>query len=114
MIDGEVAPLGLPLLHDDRKPLERWLASQQKYLRIEAATLLATPSQRLSWVDRLRKHTPLSPLAALSFCLLLRGGLLDGRAGMIYALQRTYAELLLVLMLHEERKRQVGRAAKGS
>jgi hypothetical protein len=36
-----------------------------------------------------------------------RGGLLDGRAGMIYALQRTYAELLLVLMLDEARSRKV-------
>jgi len=106
VVQGEVAPLALPLLHDDRKPLERWLGSQQKYLRIEAANLLGTPSRRLSWVDRLRKHTPLSPLAALTFCLLLRGGLLDGRAGLIYALQRTYAELLLVLMLHDERSRQ--------
>ena len=107
VVQGEVAPLALPLLHDDRKPLERWLGSQQKYLRIEAANLLGTPSRRLSWVDRLRKHTPLSPLAALTFCLLLRGGLLDGRAGLIYALQRTYAELLLVLMLHDERSRQM-------
>ena len=105
VIKGTVAPLAVPLLHDDRKPLERWLASQQKYLRIEAANLLATPSRRLSWVDRLRKHTPLSPLAALTFCLLLRGGLLDGRAGLIYALQRTYAELLLLLMLQDERTR---------
>ena len=107
VIQGEVAPLPVPLLHDDRKPLARWLASQQKYLRIEAANLLGTPSHRLSWVDRLRKHTPLSPLAAITFCLLLRGGLLDGRAGLIYALQRSYAELLLVLMLDEERKRQI-------
>jgi len=107
VIQGEVAPLPLPLLHDDRKPLARWLASQQKYLQIEAANLLGTPSHRLSWVDRLRKHTPLSPLAAITFCLLLRGGLLDGRAGMIYALQRTYAELLLVLMLDEARRRKV-------
>jgi len=107
VVQGEVAPLALPLLHDDRKPLERWLGSQQKYLRIEATNLLGTSSNRLSWVDRLRKHTPLSPLAALTFCLLLRGGLLDGRAGLIYALQRTYAELLLVLMLHDERSRQM-------
>jgi glycosyltransferase involved in cell wall biosynthesis len=116
VIQGEVAPLPLPLLHDDRKPLARWLASQQKYLRIEAANLLGTPSHRLSWVDRLRKHTPLSPLAASVFCLLLRGGLLDGRAGLIYALQRTYAELLLVLMLNEERKQKVKitRAANAS
>jgi hypothetical protein len=110
VIQGEVAPLPLPLLHDDRKPLARWLASQQKYLQIEAANLLGTPSHRLSWVDRLRKHTPLSPLAAITFCLLLRGGLLDGRAGMIYALQRTYAELLLVLMLDEARRRKVNMA----
>jgi len=116
MIQGEVAPLALPLLHDDRKPLARWLASQQKYLQIEAANLLGTPSHRLSWVDRLRKHTPLSPLAAITFCLLLRGGLLDGRAGLTYALQRAYAELLLVLMLDEERKRQINitHAAKAS
>jgi hypothetical protein len=116
VIQGEVAPLPLSLLHDDRKPLARWLASQQKYLQIEAANLLGTPSHRLSWVDRLRKHTPLSPLAAITFCLLLRGGLLDGRAGLIYALQRTYAELLLVLMLDEERKRKVNiaRAATAS
>jgi glycosyltransferase involved in cell wall biosynthesis len=116
VIQGEVAPLPLPLLHDDRKPLARWLASQQKYLRIEAANLLGTPSHRLSWVDRLRKHTPLSPLAAITFCLLLRGGLLDGRAGLTYALQRAYAELLLVLMLDEERKRQINitHAAKAS
>jgi glycosyltransferase involved in cell wall biosynthesis len=116
VIEGAVAPLNMPILHDDRKPLERWLASQQKYLRIEAANLLGTPSRRLSWVDRLRKHTPLSPLAALTFCLLLRGGLLDGRAGLIYALQRTYAELLLVLMLHEERTQQmnIATAAKSA
>jgi hypothetical protein len=37
----------------------------------------------------------------------LRGGFLDGRAGLIYALQRAYAELLLVLMLDDSRKRQV-------
>jgi hypothetical protein len=55
-------------------------------------------------------------LAAITFCLLLRGGLLDGRAGLIYALQRTYAELLLVLMLDEQRKRKVNiaRAATAS
>jgi glycosyltransferase involved in cell wall biosynthesis len=110
VIEGAVAALNMPILHDDRKPLERWLGSQQKYLRIEAANLLGTPSRRLSWVDRLRKHTPLSPLAALTFCLLIRGGLFDGRAGLIYALQRTYAELLLMLMLHEERTRQMNLA----
>jgi glycosyltransferase involved in cell wall biosynthesis len=105
-ISGKVVSLDLAILHDDRKPLDRWLASQQKYLRIEAANLLATPSGRLSPIDRLRKHTPLAPLAALLFCLVLRGGLFDGRAGLTYALQRTYAELLLLLWLGEQRSRR--------
>lgn len=111
-IAGAVAPLGgsLAILHDDRKPLERWLASQQRYLRIEARTLLATPTAQLSAADRLRRDTPLAPLAALLFCLLLRGGLLDGSAGLTYALQRAYAELLLLLLLREERARR-GRTA---
>jgi len=103
-INGAVAPLPFALLHDDRKPLERWLDSQQGYLKIEAASLLNTPTRQLSAVDRLRKHTPLAPLAALVFCLLVRGGLLDGAAGLTYALQRTYAELLLLLLLREQRQ----------
>jgi hypothetical protein len=104
-ISGAVAPLPYALLHDDRKPLERWLASQQGYLQIEAASLLNTPTGQLSAVDRLRKHTPLAPLAALVFCLVVRGGVLDGTAGLTYALQRTYAELLLLLLLREQRQR---------
>jgi len=104
-ISGAVAPLPYALLHDDRKPLERWLASQQGYLKIEAASLLNTPTRQLSAVDRLRKHTPLAPLAALVFCLVVRGGVLDGTAGLTYALQRTYAELLLLLLLREQRQR---------
>ena len=108
VIDGRVAllPKGLAILHDDRKPLDRWLASQHRYLAIEARTLLDTPVAELSTVDRLRRRTPLAPLAALVFCLVLRGGLLDGSHGLTYALQRSYAELLLLLLLREERSRR--------
>lgn len=104
-LPGPAAPLSMAILHDDRKPLERWLASQQRYLMIEADNLLTTPPSALSWADRLRRHTPLAPLAALIFCLVLRGGLLDGRAGLTYALQRSYAELLLLLLLRDQRQR---------
>lgn len=110
-LPGRVAPSGLAILHDDRKPIERWLASQQRYLSIEAANLLATPPSALSRADRLRRNTPLAPLAALIVCLVLRGGLLDGRAGLTYALQRTYAELLLLLLLREARQQRRPSAA---
>lgn len=102
-IDGPVGRLRHPLHHDDRKPLVRWLASQQRYMVQEADKLLATSPRRLSAADRLRRHTPLAPLAVLLICLVGRGGLLDGWYGWAYALQRCYAELLLLLFLIERR-----------
>jgi glycosyltransferase involved in cell wall biosynthesis len=102
-IIGTVGSLCQPLLHDDRKPLVRWLASQQRYMGQEADKLLSTPTRRLSAADRLRRHTPLAPLAALLLCLVARGGVLDGWYGWAYALQRCYAELLLLLILIDRR-----------
>lgn len=104
ILSGPVGTLRQPIFHDDRKPMQRWLASQQKYQAIEAAKLRTTPSRQLSPVDRLRKHTPLAPLAALLYCLLWKGGLLEGWRGWAYAHQRMYAELLLNLLLLEDRE----------
>ena len=103
-LTGPVQRLRQPIFHDDRKPLQRWLASQTTYLAIEAAKLRATPSRQLSLTDRLRKHTPLAPFAALLFCLLWKGGVLEGWRGWAYAQQRLYAELLLHLMLLEDHR----------
>jgi hypothetical protein len=97
-------PLGIfpaPILHDDRKPLDRWLASQHRYLRQEHHKLCSTPPQGLGRFDRWRQQRWLMPLLVLPYCLVLRGGLLDGGRGWYYAFQRLYAELLLSLMLME-------------
>jgi len=107
-VPGKVGHLRHPILHDDRKPLERWLASQQRYLAIETQKLQATPWSQLSMADRLRLKTPLAPMAALLLCLFVNGGILDGWQGWTYAFQRCYAEILLKLMLWETRaKRRV-------
>jgi glycosyltransferase involved in cell wall biosynthesis len=92
-----------PILHDDRKPLHRWLSSQQRYLAQECDKLLATPHHRLSHTDRLRKRHVIAPFAAFLFCLIARRGLLDGWRGWFYAFQRLYVETLLSLMLWERR-----------
>jgi hypothetical protein len=102
-VPGKVGRLHNPILHDDRKPLERWLASQLAYLTIETRKLQTTPLNQLSIADRLRLKTPLAPLAALVLCLFVNGGILDGWQGWTYALQRCYAEILLKLMLLETR-----------
>ena len=98
-IDGPVADLRHPIFHDDRKPLARWLRSQDRYADLEAEKLLTTPPEHLGRVDRLRRLGWLVPFLTPAYCLLAKGLILDGRAGLTYTFQRTYAELLLALKL---------------
>ncbi len=46
VVDGAVLDLSGAIYHDDRKPLARWFASQQRYARIEAEHLLTSRPQR--------------------------------------------------------------------
>lgn len=97
------------IIHDDRKPLARWLASQAKYAALEGDKLLTTPSERLGWKDRLRKLIVLAPPLTLMYCLFVKLLILDGWPGLYYSLQRTYAELLLSLELLDRRLRPLQR-----
>ena len=102
-INGSIGYLQNYLLHDDRKPISRWLASQEKYMRLEAFKLTHTSSARLTLVDKIRKHTHLMPLLAVIYCLGYKGCIFDGWQGWFYSLQRSYAELLLCLFLLNQR-----------
>jgi len=103
VFDGASDLLRGYLLHDDRKPLARWLESQQSYARHEAQKLMDHASQPGSAADRLRRWIwPAAP-AAFVYTLLVKGCLFDGWPGWYYALQRTYAELLLSLELLDVR-----------
>jgi glycosyltransferase involved in cell wall biosynthesis len=99
ILDGEVRELKEPIHHDDYKPLERFFASQTRYMRDEAEKLQRADPARLSLADRLRRRKYLAPLAVLIYCLFGKGLILDGRAGLYYALQRVTAELMLSLYL---------------
>jgi glycosyltransferase involved in cell wall biosynthesis len=89
------------IYHDDRKPLSRWLWAQDRYMIIEAKKLLDTPAHELSWGDRIRKKKVLAPFVILIYCLILKGGILDGWHGWYYAFQRVLAELVLSIRLIE-------------
>jgi glycosyltransferase involved in cell wall biosynthesis len=98
------APLGKltnKIVHDDRKSLARWLASQSKYAEQEAEKILN--SRNLSWKDRLRRGVLWAPPLTLAYCLFAKGLILDGWPGIFYSLQRTYAELALSLELLDRR-----------
>ena len=100
-IDGAVRDLARAIQHDDRKPLGSWLDAQRRYAVQEAAKLRATPPSQLGRNDKLRLGGRLAPILAPIYALILKGGILDGRAGWTYALQRAYAEILLALHLSE-------------
>jgi glycosyltransferase involved in cell wall biosynthesis len=102
IIAGRISKANSPIDHDDRKPLSRWFQSQIRYAALEVEKLEAEESTS-GLPDRIRKM--IFPAAPLTFfyTLLAKGALFDGRAGWFYALQRTFAELLLSLMLLERR-----------
>lgn len=108
-LKGEVGTIGARILHDDRKPLKRWFESQQRYMALEAKKLLASDRSTRSKADRIRRLRLVAPLAVLFYCLIVRGGVLDGWPGFYYAFQRMFAELLLSLYLIESDFNSLGR-----
>jgi glycosyltransferase involved in cell wall biosynthesis len=103
-VDGPVQPLLGRIQHDDRKPLAEWLRAQSRYMELEVDKLAATPVSQLGWIDRARLALVVMPPAMFLYCYVVRGGVLDGRAGLYYALQRAAAELILSLHLVERRR----------
>ena len=103
IIDGNVKTLDGFIVHDDRKSFSHWLASQDRYLKQEAEKLTQTPFKQLKWVDKLRWFIFPAPFVVLFYCLILRGGILDGKHGWHYAMQRMIAEILLSIRLTEAR-----------
>src|SRR4030095_10340862 len=111
LVQGDVVALRSPILHDDRKSIDRWLRSQSGYMKIEAAKVGESAWHALGWADRLRKLIVIAPFAMLFYCLFVKGAILDGRAGLYYSFQRFLAELILSLNLIEQSLRTVDREA---
>ena len=98
-VSGTIAMLRSPIHHDDRKPLERWFASQLKYMQLEAEALLGTPMEKLDVPDMVRRLVLVAPLAMFVYCLVVKLAILDGRRGLLYSGQRAVAETILSLFL---------------
>ena len=102
-VEGAIGTLRSPVTHDDWKPMSGWVGSQARYMAQELPHMHANPG---GLKNRLRRMPPLMPIAAFLYCLFGRGLILDGRAGLFYALQRLLAETALALMVLEERLRR--------
>lgn len=99
-LHGMIARLNAKIVHDDRKPLGRWLSSQTAYAALESSRIAGTPLRERRLKDRLRV-AGLSPCVAFAAALVWKRALLDGRPGIRYALERAIAEALIVLKVWE-------------
>jgi glycosyltransferase involved in cell wall biosynthesis len=99
---GTPRPLRAPILHDDRKPADRWMAAQHRYAALEVDKLRRARWSQLSAQDKAR-WLGLGPWLVAPYCLLLKGLVLDGRRGLEYCRQRFVAEWLLFRRLFERR-----------
>ena len=97
-LNGAVTPLAARIQHDDRKSIAHWLASQARYMKLEADKLM-TNRGNTGLADAVRQWIVVAPPAMFVYSYFVRGGILDGRAGLFYALQRTVSELILSLFL---------------
>lgn len=103
VVGGTIGTLRARIVHDDRKSLGTWLRAQDRYMQREHERLVASAGGGVR--DWLRRHPPLMPLAMMVYCLVGRGLLFAGPAGLHYTLQRVLAESALSLRILESRLR---------
>jgi glycosyltransferase involved in cell wall biosynthesis len=101
--EGQIVPLRHVIYHDDRKPIVRWFASQQRYAEAEADYLLQTSPVELSRSDRIRLLAWPAPFLVFFYTLFAKRCIFDGWAGWIYVLQRTCAEIMIALSILDRR-----------
>jgi glycosyltransferase involved in cell wall biosynthesis len=104
-VDGAVLDLDGVIYHDDRKPLARWFASQQRYAREEAEYLLEACRGSLTRTDKLRLMGWPAPIGVFFYTLFAKGCIFDGWPGWYYVLQRVTAETLIALEIGDRRLR---------
>jgi glycosyltransferase involved in cell wall biosynthesis len=108
-VHGPVGTLSAKIVHDDWKPTGQWLIGQARYMQRELDWMRVSKGGLARW---LRLRPPLMSIAVFLYCVFGKGLLLNGRAGMFYALQRMVAEGVLSLMVLEEQLRNHAISAK--
>ncbi|MEP1143702.1 MAG: glycosyltransferase family 2 protein [Henriciella sp.] len=88
------------VVHNDQKPLERWLQAQLKYARLEAQSLVnGKRANTLS--KKIRRNIWIAPILVPLFVLIWKRCLFDGPSGWAYALQRMLVEILIALFVFD-------------
>ncbi len=102
-IHGKTGGFKNKILHDDRKPLSRWLTNQSAYSLKEANMLLGKSTEEMTLLEKLRRKRIYTPLLMFFFCLFRKRMIFNGERGWHYTLQRTIVEMLISLRLTEDK-----------
>ena len=103
MPKGEVAACLAPLIHEDKKSIDRFLQSQIKYSKLEFEKFSAPSKTPQHWKTRIRATPGLAPLLVAIYLLVFRGGLFRGQVSWHYILQKIIAECAVSLRLLDEK-----------
>jgi len=122
IVDGQVGFLAADFIHEDRNGLGRWIEKHNAYASREAEEILkgqsangvatspfGSQAERKRWIrERVWNRMPpvVRPFAYFGYRYVLRGGFLDGKAGLTYhVLQGLWFPLLIDLKYLELRGR---------
>jgi glycosyltransferase involved in cell wall biosynthesis len=86
------------LVHDDRKGFDAFILTQ---LRNSASLLARARAGHLSFRDKLRMRSPVMAFLVPFVSYVLRGGMLCGKAGLAYAIDRVICETIMFRRLSE-------------
>lgn len=93
------------LKHIDKKPFDRFISSQLLYAKNFVARL---SDGKMNYRDRIRQKTPLGIILTPFISYFLKLGFLDGKSGLIYALDRLIAEAIMYrYSLSKEEQKQL-------
>jgi glycosyltransferase involved in cell wall biosynthesis len=99
-VSGEIYRFRNRLVHDDRKPVDRWVASQVAYQLLNEQELSNGRRQRLR--DHLRRAGLMPPIVG-ALAYLRAGGPFKGAAAARYAYERMTSESILAVRLMDAR-----------
>jgi glycosyltransferase involved in cell wall biosynthesis len=116
IVDGAVAQIEMPLMHENLKGLSAFIERHNRYSDLEAAEI-ASPSRvrkagalRGTWAqrrralkDRLWWRLPARPLVRFLWLYVVRRGFLDGRRGLLFCQLIAMYDLMIDAKLMERR-----------
>lgn len=108
IVDGEIGTLRSRVIHDDDKGVDAWFRRHTEYASWEAARYQAGPGSHQTLRQHLKyrfARSLLFPALYFVYAYILRGGFLDGLAGLRFAWAKSTYFAQIAIRIAEARKR---------